>query len=195
MSYTEIYGFSNHGKAYLYGRVENSWRGGMAIWRILEEKHLPQYRPPYVPAYIPDDQVESWCHFKPSRLIGIDGSAAKEVLELVNNKAIPIHERITLATTLDYCIVKKEHIPKLIEAFNAFEGETSLPEQVKILQAMYEDKKCIAVGWNQTSVNCTTWDTYGRDKKGNCKPYNLKIGDKHWSLFDDEDIKEAEKTV
>ena len=112
-------------------------------------------------------------------------NAMKEIWDLVDNKDIPINERITLATTLDRVIVKKQDIPKIIKAFNSFGGNTNLSEQVKILQSMYVDKKCIAVGWNQTSVNCSSWDCIGKIKNGMAKPYNLKSGDKHWYLFDE----------
>jgi hypothetical protein len=194
MSCTEIYGFDKEGNAYLYAQVKNAWRGGMAIWKIMDERHLPPYRPPDVPKDIPDDEVESYCHYKPSRLVGSwagnDKKAAQDIWDLAENENIPEHERIVMSTTFDKAVVKKEDIPKIIEAFNAFEGETSLKDQAKVLQTMFDDDKCIAVAWNQTSVSGDgAWDCmgeYDEEIEGGI-PYNLNTGDEHWYLFEDED--------
>ncbi len=48
MSFTEIYAFDKAGIPRLYGVVHNAWRGAMAVWNIMEERHLP----PFVPEYI-----------------------------------------------------------------------------------------------------------------------------------------------
>ena len=41
MSYTEIYAFDKNGNAYMFGEVQNSWRGAMKVWTELEKKYLP----------------------------------------------------------------------------------------------------------------------------------------------------------
>lgn len=96
-------------------------------------------------------------------------------------------DRICLFTTFDNCLVKKDDIPKVIEVFRLFKGETSLKEQADILEQMYVDDDCIAVGWNQTSVNGDTWVNLGGYDEDNDEsiPYNCLTGTKHYWLFDE----------
>jgi len=187
MSCTEIYGFDKEGTAYLAAEIQNSWRGGMAIWRILEEKYLPLYRPLSTPAHIPNEQIESYLGYKPSRCRCLENDIAmKEIWNLVDSDNVSFTDKIVLATTLDKVIIRKDELPMVIKAFNDFEGETSLKEQAEILDKMYKDDKCTAVGWNQTSVNSDTWDCYGYDEElDESIPYNLNKNDKHWFLFDE----------
>lgn len=75
---------------------------------------------------------------------------------------------------MDKVIVFKEDIPKLIVAFNAFPGETSIKDQAIAIQQILEtDEDFIAIAWNQTSVNCDVW-----------QPYNLNKQTEHWNLFE-----------
>lgn len=109
--------------------------------------------------------------------------AMKEILELFEKNEVSLVNKIVLGTTFDHVVVKREDMPRLMEAFRAFEGNTSLKEQADIIQAMHESGKWVAVVWNQTSVNADTWDQfdYAQDK---AEPYNLNRFDKHWFLFD-----------
>ena len=175
MSYTEIYAFDKDGKAYLAGEVHNSWRGAMAVWRTMEERYLPQYE----------------LHgIKTSRVIsGINGEKdpARKIWELADDPEIPLHERIVMFTTFDDCLVKKENIKQVIEAFRKFEGETSLEEQAKILEKLDQNKDVIAVGWNATSVCADNWGNiggYDEEMEENI-PYTCLTGDRHFWLFDE----------
>ena len=48
------------------------------------------------------------------------------------------------------------------------------------------------VGWNQTSVNCDTWEGYSYDEdKDETIPYNCLKQDEHYWLFDE--LKEETK--
>ena len=64
-------------------------------------------------------------------------------------------------------------------AFRNFDGETSLKEQADVLEELYQDDDCIAVGWHQNSVSCEQWFEY------NC----LEQTD-HYYLFDELDKEE-----
>ena len=65
MSYTEIYAFNQEGNAYMAGMVRNSWRGAMAVWNIMEERHLPPYVPEReIPANLPTTDEIPACHSK-----------------------------------------------------------------------------------------------------------------------------------
>lgn len=189
MSCTEIYGFDQNGDAYFYDEVKKSFRGAMAIWARLEEKYLP----PYVPEFARSRGIETAEDFerkhgyKPSRCIAIlERDAMKEIWDLATSEKIPETDKICLHTTFDKCLVKKEDIPKIITAFQEFDGETSLREQAAILERMYADENCIAVGWNQTSVCADTWANIGEYDEEECRiPYNCIRGQEHYWLFDE----------
>ena len=84
----------------------------------------------------------------------------KQVWNLVNDEKVPMKERIVLCTTFDNCLIAKEDIPKVIEAFKAFDGNTNLQEQADVLEDIYNDENCIAVGIHQNSSSCQQWYNY-----------------------------------
>lgn len=201
MSYTEIYAFNKKGNAYMAGLAHNAWRGGMAVWNIMEERHLPLYIPEYIKKcnwYHPgmsEEEIITRNGFRPRRTAPTlsgkkEDNPTREIWALADDLEIPLHERIVLFTTFDDCLVKKEDIPRVIKAFRAFEGddhkgETNLGIQADILQAIYDDPNTIAVGWNQTSVMCENWSNIGESENGEPIPYNCLTGDKHYWLFDE----------
>jgi hypothetical protein len=189
MSTTEIFGFAKDGSAYFLGETKNSWRGGMAVWGILEEKYLPPYLPSYAPpGVLSVDEFERHLGWRPTRTSSImDEKAMKEIWDLSDSKKVSTTDKIVLFTTFDKCLVKRADIPKVIEAFRNFEGETSLNEQADVLQQALDDEKCIAVGWNQTSVNGDTWGTIGGYDEENDEsiPYNCLTQNEHYWLFDE----------
>lgn len=176
MSYTEIYAFGKDGNAYLAAEVHNAWRGSMAVWQTMEKRYLPQFY---------DHGV------KTTRLLsGKQGEddPAREVWALADNLEIPLHERIAMSVTFDDCLVKAEDIPRVVDAFRKFGGETSLKEQADILEKLLElDPDVIAVGWNGTSVTAENWaNTGGYDEENEeVLPYNCLTGDRHYWLFDE----------
>lgn len=201
MSYTEIYAFGKDGNAYLAAEVHNAWRGCMAVWNIMEERHLPPYIPEYVKMcnwYRPGmtaEEIEAKNGFKPRRTsptLGKGDNPAMEIWALADNLEISLHERIVMFTTFDDCLVKAEDIPRVVDAFRKFEGETSLKEQADILEKLAQDPKIIAVGWNGTSVTSENWaNTGGYDEEAEeTLPYNCLTGGRHYWLFDE--LKEAE---
>lgn len=190
MSYTEIYAFGKDGNAHLAGEIHNAWRGGMAVWSIMELRHLPPLPPKY--------GME--CHRYSTRPTAGKENPMQEIWDLADNLAVPVQQRIVLFTTFDNCLVKKEDIHRVIEAFRSFEGddhrgETDLGEQADILEDIANDPEIIAVGWNQTSIVTKTWSNYNGydEEKDEPIPYNCLTGDKHYWLFDD--LKEGGETV
>ena len=181
MSYTEIYKFNKEGDAIFYDEVKNSHRGAMAVWCHLEKKYLPSLSKP----------ENYWWSAKEneynSRTIVYssgDNNPMNEIWSLDKSDKLTIHEKISLSTTFDNVVVKKENIPIIIEAFNNFGFETSLPEQAKILEKLLDDDDCIAVAWNQTSINGDAWERQDiDDETDEIIPYNLNYCDKHWFLF------------
>ncbi len=194
MSCTEIYGFDKEGNVYLQAEISNAWRGAMAIWESLEEKYLSPYIPDYIKHanwYSPEmsfNEIVARNGFKPSRLLPSfgEGSPVQEIWDLADSEKVCVTDKIVLFTTFDKVLVKKEDLSRVIEAFNAFEGETSLKEQAAVLQKMLGNENCIAVGWNQTSVSADTWGNYNYDDETDERlPYNCLTQDEHYWLFDE----------
>ena len=183
MSHTTIFVFDENGNAEDYEEINNSWRGAMAIWTFLEEKYLPQFRPKYVPEDIPDFLIEEFCHFKPKRT-GSDISDMQDIWELVNSPEVDVVDKICLATTFDSMVVRIEEIDRIIEAFQAFQGNSSLREQADTLERIKNEGKFVAIAWNQTSVCEFPWAVYD-EEEDTCEPYNLYKGSKHCFLFDE----------
>ena len=194
MSCTEIYAFDKAGNAGLFGETKNSWRGGMAVWKIMEARHLPQYIPEYVkhmsryrPGMTPAE-LEEMIGYRPSRTVTIGNeNPTKEIWELADNPIIPRHEGIVLFTTFDNALVRREHFQEVIDAFRAFGGKTSLPEQADILEKMLLQDDIIAAGWKQTSVNGDTWENAGgyNEETEESIPYNCLTGTRHYWIFDE----------
>ena len=195
MSETIIYGFGPDGICTCEeASAKNAWRGAMAIWKILEKKYLPPYRPRYVPASVPDNEINEYLGFEPTRVSGANMDAMNAIWHLFIIDSVSITDKIVLGTTFDNVLVRREDIPKVIEAFEAFDkehdGMTNLKEQADGLRAFYEDEDVSAVGWNQTSVNGDDWSNAGdtildEDGAEIGSPYNYKTGKKHWWLFDE----------
>ena len=164
MSYTEMVGFNKDGSAYSQADIHNAFLGAMEVWRRMEEKYLPMGQ------------------F--SRCVMGSEKDMREIWDLVGNDKVSENDQICLATTFDNCVVKKEDFHKVITAFREFDGETSLSEQADVIEEMLADEDCIAVAWNQTSVNCNQWlsDSFNEEKEEYI-PYNLFSGEKHFYLF------------
>lgn len=168
MSYTEIYGFRQDGQCEWCSEVRNAWRGAMAVWQDLEKRYLP-------PTYT-------------SRLFSISGDGQGDLWNLFYDQRLPEVERIAMGTTLDNVLVRASDIPRVLEAFRAYPGETNLKEQADAIEKMCADGDCAAIGWNQTSVSGDTWAGAGGydEEKDESIPYNFLTMDKHWWLFDEE---------
>lgn len=189
MSYTEIYGFDKKGNAYLAAQIPNAWRGMVAILNTLEKRYLPKYRAPWIPNDIPDEVIEQRPYYQVTRvqsfIVNGDQKGIQEVWNLIYDDRLKDCEKIALASTFDGVIIKKKNFQRLITAFREFEGETSLKEQADIIEKMLHDRNCIAVGFNQSSINTDSWGVLGGyDKELNKNiPYNIFTGNKHWELF------------
>jgi hypothetical protein len=182
MSYTEIYKFKKDGDAQCFAEVKNSWRGAMAVWSHVEKRYLPKF----IPSWAFGDYSREY-----SRTSDMMGGSIKEIWELASSDKVSEIDKIVLASTFDNVVVMKDDIPKLIEAFRTFEGETSLKEQADLIEDAYKnDDDLIAISWNQTSVNGDAWisDETAIDEDGDeiYLPYNLLNHKKHWNLFESE---------
>ena len=114
MSHIEIFKFDENGDSESYGEVSNAWLGSMRVWNILGEKY---------------------CGHGASLF---DMGQMEAIWNLVDDKSVTYDEKIVLFTTFDKYLVKKEDIPKVIDAFRKFEGNTNLNEQADVLESLYE---------------------------------------------------------
>lgn len=169
MSYTEIVGFNKEGDAYSQADIHNAFRGAMAVWRAMEEKYL------HVGRF--------------SRCVMGSEKDMKEIWDLAGSEKVSDNDKICLASTFDNVVVKKKDFQKVINAFREFDAETSLKEQADVLEEMLADEDCIAVAWNQTSVNENTWLSGGGydEEKDEYAPYNLFKGEKHQYIFSEDE--------
>jgi len=178
MSYTELYTFDKEGNAKDLGEIQNSWRGAMAIWNILDKRYLPKFIPEWAKVtkeYLVKDYYRS-----------SDPEKIKEIWNLYKDEKISETDKIVLASTFDNVVVKKENINRLIKAFREFEGETSLSEQADMIESVVNDPDVIAIAWNQTSVMADNWVSYEwNEEKEESICYNLNDMNKHWFLFED----------
>lgn len=167
----------------------------MDIWKIMENLRLPPFIPNYIKDcnwYHPDitaEEVKRHLGYEPSRALcyeSSEGEPAQAIRGLCDNLEVPLYERIVMYTIFDYCLVKKENIGRVVDAFRAFDGDTSLKEQADILEKLAANPEIVAVGWNGTSVNVVFWITGGGcDEEDESIPYNCLTDDKHFRLFDE----------
>lgn len=179
MSYTEIYKFKKDGNATLFAEIQNAWRGAMSIWNILDKKYLPPYVPDWaVRLKMNEPGKEFYRMHDPTNEEG-----RKEVWGIYYKEGVSQTDKIVIGSTFDNVIVMREDIPKLVEAFRNFEGETSLKEQADVIEKLFNnDEDMLGISWNQTSVNADAWSILEDDK---AQPYNILKNDKHWNLFED----------
>ena len=183
MSYTEIYSFNKKGEPDFLGETPNAWRGAMAVWKILEEKHLPSLP---MPDWALGEKREYWSrttipHFDDSK-----PNPMKEIWSLFDGDKLSYSEKVVLGSTFDNIVIKFENIDKVIEAFKNFDETTSLSEQATILEGLLKNDDIMAVAFNQTSIVDDGWLTHDYDEvKDESISYNLLTGEKHWFLFDE----------
>ena len=183
MSYTEIYKFGKDGNAENLGEVRNAFRGAMAVWMEMEKRYLSPYPKPM---WMDDADYKERGYSRTSASMGLPmggKSPMQEIWDLGDIERVSKQEKIVMLSTLDNVIVMRENIEELREAFESFDGETSLKEQAEIIKEALTDEDVIAVAWNQTSVNADVWTYYDEDEE--YSQYNILTGEKHWKLFDD----------
>ena len=156
MSYTEVYGIHQDGSVKLYEEVKNSWGMHPFIWREIEERHLPILRPRFIPASIPDDKIESYLGYRPSRFSLVE---LNEVWDLFNTKLLTKTERWVLGSTFDRVVVMKEGFDELIHAYRTFTDKKNhnLNELANVYERMQADDDIIGVAWS-TSLGDYPWD-------------------------------------
>lgn len=192
MSYTIIYRFRKDGTAVKHAWLTNPWRGAMAIWQEMERRYLPLYLPSHITSkwwYRPGMTAEDISRHlgrAPTRTAFSTNGAINEIWDLADDPKVPLPERIVLCTTLDGILIHREDIPRVVEAFRSFQGNTTLPRQADILEQLFESDNCIAVGWDQNSIVSENWGNRGGYDytTDTSLPYNCLTMTEHEWLFD-----------
>lgn len=143
MSTTSIYRLGRDPEC--IGECRNSWRGHMYVWNDVAKRHcgLPRF---------------------PLGFGGNDNSEMSRVWNAFTDPEMPEHERIVLATTMDYATVRGRDMDAVIAAFERYgkeHPESSISEQAEILKAA-DIRPNDLVGWQGTSVSefwGTEWDS------------------------------------
>jgi hypothetical protein len=182
MSYATLYGFGQDGEFGVFAEYKNAWHGAMLIWNSMAERY-----------------------HTPFNLI--DEKSMKALWNLADDPKVPIHDRITLATTFDRMVVYAGDFPRLVAALREsakwMPAHCHITNQANDIEKIMElNDKCsnpdlhiIGVAWNATSV-VDTWETgeirmrKETDEKGRVDeyeesvPYNVNIHKRHHNLFE-----------
>jgi len=168
MSYLSLYTLHQDGSAKLHQRFGNAHRGAMLLWSWLAQK------------YLPGEQLFMM-------MVGEDN----KLWDLATSDKVKEAHQIVHANTFDRVAVKRENIPRLVEAMKTVVEDCPdpghLPAQIEALEALQGNEDVMAVSWNQTSVTRSHWDAR-YDDDDNETPFNLNQSDDHWFLFDKGEI-------
>lgn len=185
MSRTELYKIKMNGDVVLHEEFQNSHLGAHLIWRNMGERYLGD------PFYISNAQNKSW----------YPDHDPKKFWNLVGQQNIPVEERIVLASTYDLTCVKWNNIPRLIDAFRYYASSYSdtghALAYVDVLRDLLNDRDCIGICWNQTSICADIWcgvcdhDENGEVIPDTYRPFNIFTdthswfkNECHWWLFE-----------
>lgn len=137
MSRTELYIVKNTGELELYKEFGNSHRGASLLWHNLGKKYLGGLK---------------WHNKK----------EMEKLWRLDQDPRISREEKILLISTFDHFLIKKENLPKLIEACEKvyFEDIGHFKDYPEVMKEIMKLEDIIAIAWNQTSVSSGVWDVY-----------------------------------
>jgi len=183
MSCTTLCAFRPDGDLEYFAEYKNAWHGAMIVWNSMAEKYNTPFNL-------------------------MNEESMKALWKLADNPAVPLHDRITLATTYDKFVVYSGDFQRLVAAMREsakwLPAHCHITKQADDIEKIMElNAKCsnpdlhiIAVGWNQTSV-VDVWETgksrkaieldeNGRDEEYEQEvPYNLNTDEGHHNLFEE----------
>lgn len=177
MSYTTVHKVPESGEITEGFEIQNAWFGAMYVWEKLYWQYL---------------HLGAKDEFSFGMMMGRDldkPNSLKMVWDLYKQpKRIAEDDRIVLGTTFDKAMVKRENLPRLIEAFEGFirryGTNPNLDKQVIAYETLAKDETCYAVCWTQTSVAGDAWLVYEKDKDDH-RGYDISRDTGHWFLFDE----------
>lgn len=179
MSYTEIYAVRKNGDVQLFEENQNAWRWSPQIWRELDKRYLPIFRPRYIPRDVPDSQIEEYLGYYPTR--ENEDSEIRKVWDLFADKRLSSQERWVLGTTFDHVIVLKEDFKEMIQAYREFfseENNSSLLELADIYEKMAKNDDIVGIAWSISQIQNPWLESYfeedDEDEEDEIEiPYNI----------------------
>lgn len=190
MSSTTIHVFGSDGRRD-YGR-DRGFRNGHTspvLWRILWRKYLARRGTPGYFNLLP-------CDAEGYEVFPFETSQLEPFWKLHEDPRLAWFERLSLRSTFDHVVVRREHFSRLAEAFNLFTAAHVEPEPKHVwhlpgyaayLRELADDETVLGVGWTQTSVVDMFLPEYAKDPdmdEGLTEgaPYNLNTRSEHWFM-------------
>jgi len=176
MSRTELYRIDALGDVHLEAEFSNAFRGAYLVWQQMCQRYLHQ---DMIPLFLRDDRMQ-------------------EVWDLWKDQTIPLAHRIVMASTFDNVMIRREELPRLIEAIEEYAqvfDPGTLLEQADKLRELAQGGDTIAVCWNATSVCANPWWCSGNDEDDEGRPYNIYQDTGHRFLFDGFDTQSSPQPV
>lgn len=164
MSRTTLHGFTKDGDIYNIEEYGNAHLFCVLVWIEMGKKY----------------------GIKDPSMFLLDEAKAKEIWALAKGKDVPTHDRITMMTTFDRCMVLAKDFDRVAAALK--ESSKWLPphchtnKMAEDIEKLDKDK-VYAIGWNGTSV-VRVWDTEEWKDDDDYVPYNLFKHNKHFNLFE-----------
>lgn len=190
MSTTTIHVFRTDGKRdYDADRDFRNGHTAPILWGILWKKYLakrgsPNDYDPVLRTFIGDDGFESFPM--------MSEAALKPFWALHNDPRLAWFERLTLRSTYDHVVVRREHFLRIAEAFDIFTATHVAPDRKHVwnvpgyaayLRELAGDETVMGVGWTQTSVvDMFLSETDPNDEDAEGKPYDLNTRTEHWYM-------------
>jgi hypothetical protein len=184
MSVSEVFTINENGDVIEWGDAPNGHGGGPVVWMLMGEK----YKRPYnmineMMAMMGERRGESW-------------------FQIYSQSLTSPEDQVVIGWTLDGSWVKRENLPRLIEAIAAFNKDLLGPSDYcktmfqveRHLREIAEKEPDIrGVCFKCTSVAESMWDSKGEENR----PCNIdKDAPEAWEIFEDiEARRESRKTA
>lgn len=166
MSYSETKVVRKNNEVQSLTEYKNAWGGAAFIWTQLSGKYM-------------DDEA-SWI------------THSQGLWDLVQDRRLQDFERITLISTFDYVMIKRENFRLLASAYREFiehygtrDRVCHLLEIAKELEGLADDKSVQALCFWWNSVGDDLWEIWDDD---DYETYDISKGDDHWWLFEDNSL-------
>lgn len=162
MSSSTVYAIDDVFSCTTIAEYKNSWGSAPVIWKYLFEKYIQ-----------PNLVDPEWANFL---------SHSKEVFALYETDLLQEWEKICLALTFDYALIRKQDVEKICESLyemwkNTFDCDSvnHLQKLVKDLQDFYseEDNSNYYIGFYWNSIVDDFWYEYKAEDK------------KHWFILEE----------
>lgn len=170
MSYTTLYLVPEEGEVESYAEFKNAFQGSFNVWSEMGKSYLGM-------------ENVSFVNMKP-------------VWNLFKDGKVLLNDRIVLASTFDWIMVKREHLSVVVDAMDDFSKRYEsghLPEQAEKLRELAHDESCYAACWCQTSVVGDMWERVDAEEEETYRMYDISRDTDHWFLFDDMPLPEERR--